>query len=244
MSVEEKQQAGSSSPGRSQPSAAGGDGAFRLGALAEEVVPLRGMEAADDEGDDLLARERAERVEVLVGGPRRVRLHIPKPNIRPSTRRRIALAGVGVALIAVLVASIDLAAGGGGGQRATERLAGEAKRTKTHLLARSGGPLPLRTSAAHTRRRGALAAKRKAARRRASRAKAHRQLPPQKSSGAAAAPSQTAGVEASPEEVPSSAEYTVEAPSEETYVPPPSAEAAPTPEETAGSEFDFERQQP
>lgn len=240
MSVEEQKQAGSSSPGRNRPSAAGGEGGFRLGALVEEVVPLRGM----DEGEDQLARERAERVEALVGRSRRVRLHIPKPNIRPSTRRPIALAGGGVALIAVLVASIALAAGGGGRERATERFAGEVKKTKAHLLTRSGEPLPLRTSAAHTRRRAALADKRKGARRRASHRKRH-----ESGSGPQSAPGSGTGAgateaAAAPEAEPVEAASTDYEGAEEAYEPPPPIESSPSPEEAAASEFNFESQQP
>jgi hypothetical protein len=230
-SVEDKKEAPGQPPSRrpaEEGCAAGG-----LSRLIDDVVPLEEM------GDEL-DRERSERVAMLVG--RRRRPHLPRlRRDRFTVPRPAALAAFAVVALGVLLTALVLDSRGGDTGTQAARPASTSLR-KAPLAAPSPRLAPAaHAQAAHTRRRAALTAKRKDARRRASRSDRHkgasRTRAPQAESRVVAPEPAPAEPEAA--EAPTST-YGSSGP-EETYEPPaPPPEASPSPEEAAASEFNFE----
>jgi hypothetical protein len=189
-----------------------------MSSLAEEAVPMRDQAAR--ELDDM----REERIRAVVGSSSR---RLPRP---PANARVLGAGGVAVALLA-LVAALSSSGGSAasGGAAAQPQRPAVAKLSGQDRQARR----PQRLVRAHPRRRAAIPAKRRAARRHAQREPAHRPANAEDvpSQGEAPATESQAPVSA-----PAPATATTESAPAPSSSPPPSTSTNP-----AGEEFGFER---
>jgi hypothetical protein len=190
-----------------------------LSSLAEEAVPMR--DHAARELDDM----REERIRAVVGSGKR---RLP----RPTVNARVLFAGGAAVAILVLVAALSSSGGGSaarGGVAAQPPHPAVAKLRGQERQARR----PQRLVKAHPRRRPAIPAKRRTARRHAQRDRTHR-----RAANAEAVPSQSdAPVAESPPPVsaPPPPTATTESAPPPTSAPPPSTSTDP-----AGEQFGFE----
>lgn len=188
--------------------------------LAEEAVPMRDRAARE------LEDMHEERIRAVVGGRGR-RL------TRPTVNVRILFVGGAALVILALVAALSSS----GGRSASTDAAAKTQRPpapQSSIQSESRLRQPQRLVRAHSRRRAAIPAKRKAARRHAQRERTHRQAPK-----AEAVPTQSeAPVTESPP--PASAPPPVTATTES--APPPASSPPPsTSTDPAGEQFGFER---
>jgi len=190
-----------------------------LSSLAEEAVPMRDRAARE------LDQMREERVRAVVGSGRR---RLP----RPTVNARVLFAGGATVVILMLVAALSSSGGGSpSGDAAAQAQHSAAPHGSIEPNSRAGRPQ--RLVKAHPRRRAAIPAKRRAARRHAERSRAHRLAAKVRT-----APSQSkapAAESQAPVSAPPPATATTES------APPPASPASPsTSTNPAGEEFGFE----
>jgi hypothetical protein len=191
-----------------------------LSSLAQEAVPMR--DHAARELDDM----REERIRAVVGSRSR---RLPRP---PVNARVLCAGGVAVALLALVAA---LSSSGGGSPASS----GAAAQPQHPAVAKLSGQdrqarRPQRLVKAHPRRRTAIQAKRKAARRHAQRERVHR-----RATNAEAVPIESK-VPVTESPAPASAPPPVAATTES--APPPASSPPPsTSTDPAGEQFGFER---
>ncbi len=190
-----------------------------LSSLAEEAVPMRDHAARE------LDQMREERIGEVVGSRRR---RLP----RPTVNARALFAGGAAVVILVLVAALS-SSGGGSPSGDAAAQAQHSAVPQSPIEPDRSAERPQRLVKAHPRRRAAIPAKRKAARRHAQRSRPRRRAANTKSAPSpseAPAPESQAPVSAPPPATP-----TTES------APPP---ASPTPPSTStnptGEEFGFE----
>jgi len=194
-------------------------GVESLSSLAEEAVPM--CDHAARELDDM----REERIRAVVGSSSR---RLPRP---PANARALGAGAVAVALLG-LVAALSSSGGSAasGGAAAQPQRPAVAKLSGQDRQARR----PQRLVRAHPRRRAAIPAKRRAARRHAQKEPAHRPA-----ANAEEVPSQSeapATESQAPVSAPPPATATTESAPAPSSSPPPSTSTNP-----AGEEFGFER---
>jgi hypothetical protein len=191
-----------------------------LSSLAEEAVPMRDHAARE------LDQMREERIRAVVGSRSR---RLPRP---PANARVLCAVGVAVALL-VLVAALSSSGGGSAsGDAATQAQRPAVPQRSTEPDSRTGRPQ--RLVKAHPRRRAAIPAKRRAARRHAQRERTQRRAARAKDApGQREAPVSESPAPAS---APPPTTATTESAPPSTSSPPPSTSTNP-----AGEEFGFER---
>lgn len=190
-----------------------------LSSLAEEAVPMRNRAASE------LDHMRAERISAVVGDSSR---RLP----RPTVNARVLCAGGVAVVILVLVAALSSSGGGSASGDAAAQAHRPAPQRSIKPDSRSGRPR--RLVKAHPRRRAAIPAKRKAARRQAQRERMQR-----RAASAENAPSQS---EAPVTESPAPASAPPPATATAESAPPPASSPPPsTSTNPAGEEFGFER---
>lgn len=194
------------------------NGVEPLSSLAEEVVPMR-VHAARE-----LDQMREERIRAVVGNRRR---RLPRPSVNA---RVLAAGGVAVGLLA-MAAALSLSSGGRSARHSTGAKPQRQAVARVKPLERPARQ-PQRLVEPHPRRRAAIRAKRKAARRHAQRERAHR------AAHAEAAPSRSeapATESQAPASSPPPTAATTESAPPPASSPPPSTDSNP-----AQEEFGFE----